>query len=191
MSEKIVTVPHPVLRQTAAPIETLTPETLKWLHALSSTLRDTVDPPGVGLAAPQINQPWRAFTTQLDHDQNTRTPIRLFVNPVIVDASDKQVLGTNPREPDLEGCLSIPLLYGPVLRAEWVTVEWQTLDWQDELAEHHTETFFDFAARVIQHEMDHLNGVLFTDHVREQSQPLYKSIKDSLVEVSIDEAKDF
>lgn len=188
---QIISVPHPVLRKTAQAVENVTPEVLTWLRELSATLRDTVDPPGVGLAAPQIAQPWRAFTTQLDQDAHTKTPIRLLVNPKIVDQSDKLILGSSARQPDLEGCLSIPLLYGPVLRAEWVTMEWQTLDWQDQLTEHHTETFFDFSARVMQHELDHLNGVLFTDHIQQQSQPLYRSENDKLVEVSYDVAKDF
>jgi peptide deformylase len=186
----IVIAPHPALRRVARPVEEITPEVQKALSGLLGSLRESIDPPGVGLAAPQIDQDWRIFATQLDQDQHSRTPIRLFVNPVIVDKSDKLVLGINSKQPDLEGCLSIPELYAPVLRSEWVTLQWRTPDWQDQLAGEHTETFFDFSARVIQHELDHLNGVLFTDHVREQRQPLFRSVKDSLVEVSIDEAKD-
>lgn len=188
---KITLVPHPVLRTKAAPIDAVSPQVLTWLKDLTSTLRNTIDPPGVGLAAPQISQPWRAFVTQLDQDAPTKNPIRLFINPKIIDQADKLILGASAREPDLEGCLSIPLLYGPLLRSEWVTVEWQTLDWQDQLAEHHTETFFDFSARVIQHELDHLNGVLFTDHIQQQQQPLYRAENDKLIEVTYDLVKEF
>lgn len=172
-------------------MEEINPEVQETLSALLAELRAAVDPPGVGLAAPQIDSLWRIFATQLDQDQHSRNPIRLMVNPVIIDKSDKKVLGTNPRHPDLEGCLSIPELYAPVLRSEWVTVRWQAPDWQDQLAGEHTETFFDFSARVIEHELDHLDGILFTDHVREQGQPLFRSVKDSLEEVSIEITKDF
>lgn len=187
----LILVPNPILRTPAAKISEITPEVQQWLTTLSNNLRDSVDPPGVGLAAPQIGLSWRAFATQLDQDASSRTPIRLFLNPVIKDRSEKLVLGSNPRRPDLEGCLSIPELYAPVLRSEWVTVQWQTLDWNNLAISEHTETFFDFAARVIQHEIDHLDGVLFTDHVLEQNQPLYRAVKDDLVEVSYDVVKDF
>jgi peptide deformylase len=115
---------------------------------------------------------------------------RVFINPKIIDRSDKLVTGINSRSPDLEGCLSIPHLYGPVLRHEWTTFTFQTLDRDNQLTDWHTETFYDFAARVMQHELDHLDGILFTDHILEQGQPLYQQIGEELVEVEPQLGKD-
>ncbi len=186
----LLIAPHPTLRTKAAEVTELTEEIQQTIETLQKTLRESVDPPGVGLAAPQVNARWRIFATQLDQDAHARNPIRILVNPVVLDRADKLILGSNPRRPDLEGCLSIPDLYAPVLRHEWITVQWTTLNWQNELAEEHTETFFDFSARVLQHELDHLDGILFTDHVREQNQPLYQVSGEELEEVSIEIAKD-
>lgn len=180
----IVRAPHKALRTVAKPIETVDTKLRQHLESLQYTLQRTTNPPGVGLAAPQIDQPYRAFTTQLIHPHTDQYRIRLFINPRITDQADRQVLGTNPRDPDLEGCLSIPYLYGPVARPEWVTLTWQELTDSEKLSDWHTETFFDFPGRVIQHELDHLNGILFTDHILKQNQPLYREEKGDLTLVS-------
>lgn len=176
----IVRAPHKALRTVAQPIVTIDTKLRQHLESLEHTLQRTTNPPGVGLAAPQIDAPHRAFATQLIHAHTDQYRIRLFINPRVTDLADKQVVGTNPREPDLEGCLSIPFLYGPVKRAEWVTLTWQEMTDSQELSDWHTETFFDFPARVMQHELDHLNGILFTDHILNQNQPLYREAKGDL-----------
>jgi peptide deformylase len=180
---KIVIAPHPALRQAARPVEQVDPKITNLVKTLVATLSATDNPPGVGLAAPQIASGWRIFATQLESSQSEDPIRRAFVNPRISDRSDKQVLGVNPRDPDLEGCLSIPTLYGPVWRAEWVTLEYQLIQESGELSPWHSETFFDFPARVVQHELDHLDGILFTDHILEQGQPLYQEEKHKLVEI--------
>ncbi|MCD8484847.1 peptide deformylase [Candidatus Woesebacteria bacterium] len=173
-SADIVRAPHKALRTVSDPITAIDAKVKQYLETLQYTLQHTNNPPGVGLAAPQIDKPYRAFTTQLENPHTDRLQIRLYLNPRITDVADKQVVGTNPRNPDLEGCLSIPFLYGPVKRPEWVTLTWQEMTTDGQLTDWHTETFFDFPARVIQHELDHLNGVLFTDYILEQGQPLYR-----------------
>ena len=80
--------------------------------------------------------------------------------------------GPDKKEPTLEGCLSIPGLYGPIPRWEDIKLEFQEVI-EDELRTR-TETFTDFAARVVQHEEDHLNGVLFVDYTEKFDLPLYK-----------------
>ncbi len=171
---EIVRAPHAALRSVADPITTVDTKVQQYLDSLQYTLQRTSNPPGVGLAAPQINRSYRAFTTQLENPNTDRLELRLYLNPKITDQADKEVVGTNPRQPDLEGCLSIPFLYGPIRRPEWVTLTWQELTPEGMLSDWHTETFFDFHGRVIQHELDHLNGVLFTDYILEQDQPLYR-----------------
>jgi len=178
----IVRAPHAALRTIAQPVRTIDTKLRGHLEALQHTLQRTSNPPGVGLAAPQIDESYQAFATQLVHPHTDELRMRLFLNPKITDQADKQVAGVNSREPDLEGCLSIPFLYGPVLRPEWVTMTWQELTPDAELSEWHTETFFDFPARVMLHEYDHLHGVLFTDYILEQNQPLYRELPDGELE---------
>lgn len=180
---KIVIAPHAALRQVARPVEQIDAKIANLVKTLLATLAATDNPPGVGLAAPQIATGWRIFATQLESSQSDDPLLRAFLNPRLSDRSDKQVLGVNPRDPDLEGCLSIPTLYGPVRRSEWVTLEYQLIDESGGLSPWHSETFFDFSARVVQHELDHLNGILFTDHILEQGQPLYQEEKHQLVEI--------
>lgn len=185
---KIVIAPHPALRQVARPVEQVDAKITNLVKTLTATLAATDNPPGVGLAAVQIASNWRIFATQLESARSEEPTRRAFINPRISDRSAKLTLGINPREPDLEGCLSIPHLYGPVWRSEWVTLEYQLLE-GDGLSPWHSETFFDFPARVVQHELDHLDGILFTDHVLRQGDALYQEEKHKLVEIDPQVAK--
>ncbi len=178
--KKIIIAPHATLRKVADPITSIDKKVLEHIQALEDTLRAARNPRGVGLAAPQIDTSRRIFATWLETSQSDDPIMRIFLNPRIIDRADREVVGTNPRDPDLEGCLSIPHLYGPVLRPEWVTFEFQTVNPDNTLSDIHTETFFDFSGRVMQHELDHLDGVLFTDHLLKQQQPVYQLINDKL-----------
>lgn len=189
--QKIIIAPHEVLRKTAKPIERMDTKIAELIQHLADTLRATTNPQGVGLAAPQIKHSWRAFVTQLEDERFETPPIKAFINPKIIDQADRKIVGSSPRNPDLEGCLSLPWLYGPVLRPEWITLTWQELTPTKELSEWHTATFFDFTGRVIQHELDHLNGVLFVDHILEQGQPLYRSEKDDLIAIEPELARGY
>jgi len=109
---------------------------------------------GVGLAAPQIAVPWRVFAYYVPADYGEEVPPRVLVNPVIVP------LGETTEE-DWEGCLSVPGLRGLVPRfvriaVEAYSVEGEPVRYQ---AEH-------FHARVVQHELDHLDGIVFLDRMR-------------------------
>lgn len=184
----IIVVPHPTLRQTAAEVLVVTPE----LKTLSQNLLETLDkkrkPAGVGLAAPQVNQLWRMFATKVSSSgrESTRSPrLQLFINPRIVAHSPDLTLGPNKKDPVLEGCLSMPGLYGPVPRWSWVEVEFEDFAADDSLKLQSQELRFeDFAARVVQHENDHLNGVLFTDYANDYDLPVYQeNKKGELVEI--------
>lgn len=190
-SAKIVVAPHPSLRRQAQVVERPDKKLAEFLKTLAFTLEKTNNPPGVGLAAPQIDTNWRIFATNLESSRSDQPLLRSFINPIITDRSDRRVLGINPKDPDLEGCLSIPFIYGPVWRSEWVTLRYQTLEDDGGLSAWHSETFFDFSARVVQHELDHLDGILFTDHVLEQSQPLFQEEKNKLIEIDPQIAKGF
>lgn len=108
---------------------------------------------GVGLAAPQIGKSIRIFiidTTQV-HDEEGQGVKKAFINPVILEREGEEWTYE-------EGCLSIPEIRGDVDRPPKVTISYF-----DETFSKHTETYDDIEARVIQHEFDHLEGILFTE----------------------------
>lgn len=180
---KIITIPHPTLRKTAHLVTEVDESLVKFVQNLESTLDKSKKPRGVGLAAPQVDKLLRVFSTNLP--ELDEIPLRHFINPVIKKACQrKKVLGIDPQDPDLEGCLSMPGLYGPVPRHRWIELEFQTLE--DEQLVSHQERFDDFYARVIQHELDHLDGILFTDYALEYDLPVYRQSDDGKKLVEID-----
>lgn len=182
---KIVTVPNLVLRKKAKKIERVDKKLLKFLTDLQKILANKQDPPGVGLAAPQVGKSWQIFATQLVDDPIKRSyqPLEIFINPKITAHSQEKALGKNKDDVDLEGCLSIPYLYGPVPRWSWLDLKYETVENGQLVA--HQRHFENFNARIIQHERDHLDGVLFTDYILQYKLPLYRgSGRDKLTEVA-------
>lgn len=148
---------------------------------MKATLRTTIKPKGVGLAAPQVGLPYRMFITR----PTEKSEIRVFINPEIILCSEDLTEGVPERENKLEGCLSIPNLWGQVKRAATLT-----LKYTDEKGVTHEEKFSGFMATIIQHETDHVNGILFAQRVLEQKGKFYKTVvnkdkKEVLEEVSI------
>ena len=119
---KIITIPHKTLRETAKPVVKVDKKLLKFVNDLTATLNKTKNPKGVGLAATQVNSLQRIFATNLDNE------LRSYINPAIIGHSKNIVLGPPKKEPYLEGCLSIPAIYGPVPRYEWVELEYYNID---------------------------------------------------------------
>ena len=170
---KIITVPHPTLRTIATPVSQVDKKLVQFVGELEQTLANKTNPRGVGLAAPQVDTKWRIFATQLPiSPQSEESKVRSFINPLIIDHSENHTFGPDKKEPILEGCLSIPGIYGPVPRWEWIDLEFQYIS-GDELKTT-KERFSDFPARVAQHELDHLNGILFVDYMMQYSLPLYQ-----------------
>jgi len=189
---KIITVPHLTLRQQAVPIETIDKKILSFLDQLGDTLLKKDNPKGVGLAAPQVDQLLRVFATYLPATgkrEDANPVLRLFINPVITDVSEELTFGPNPEEPILEGCLSIPSIYGPVPRHEWIELEFQEL--QGVELQPRKERFSAFAARVVQHEYDHLEGRLFIDYIAQLDLPLYKELGKKMEEMDSQMIKAF
>ena len=175
----IITVPHKTLRQKAKPIVKFDKRTQKIIARLEKTLFDTKKSStvGVGLAAPQIDQSLSVFCTMLP-DRFDQTHLRTFINPVMVDHSTELIMGETPRQkkPREEGCLSIPGLWGPVPRWTWVKYQFQA--WANGELINQEEVFKNFSARVMQHEFDHLHGILFTDYSLQLDLPVFKMTKD-------------
>jgi peptide deformylase len=148
----VLTLPDPRLRVRSDPLTQFSQETVDMLNTLEQAMR--AGPGGVGIAAPQIAWPVRAVIVDC---RTARRPCRhhgllCLINPEI-ELGGEQVLGR-------EGCLSVPDWVGMVPRATEVSVRYQDVagQWQ------RLETS-GFEARVIQHEVDHLNGILFIDRV--------------------------
>ncbi len=154
---KIVTIEdnNPILRQKAKRVRAVTPAIRELMDDMVETMRAA---PGVGLAAPQINVPLRVIVVEVPKDfddPEAGTELYTVANPVIIHESAKWEEGE-------EGCLSIPNLQGYVERAQAVTVK--GLDRSGRKIRIKAEGFL---ARVFQHEIDHLNGILFIDHIKD------------------------
>ncbi|MCO6390216.1 peptide deformylase [Aliihoeflea aestuarii] len=145
----LIILPDPVLRDVSKPLERVDDATRKLADDMLETMYDA---PGIGLAAIQIGEPLRMLVIDLAKEGDEKTP-HVFINPQIV-ASGENVSVYE------EGCLSIPDYYAEVERPETVTVTY--LDRDGKARE---MTADGLMATCLQHEIDHLNGVLFIDHI--------------------------
>jgi peptide deformylase len=170
---KIVHAPHIILTKKVELVKKINKKIQELVYAMEETLIEQLDPQGVGLAAPQVNVNLAIFIIK----PTPKSETKVFINPRIIEL----VKLVNPISIDsenikLEGCLSIPRIWGPVTRNTKVLLEYQDLS-----GEKHTEWFSGFKSVIIQHEMDHLQGVLFTQRVLEQKGKLYQE-KDGELE---------
>ncbi len=176
---QIITIPHQTLRLQAKEVKKVDRKLVKFVRNLENTLADSRHPRGVGLAAPQVDRSWRIFATQLPDEKEQLHPelIRHYINPIVTKQSKKLILGETvaSKEAREEGCLSMPGLYGPVPRAEWIELLWYEL--KNENLVKREARFENFAARVILHETDHLDGILFTDYSLKYDLPVYRENK--------------
>src|SRR6476619_443026 len=150
----IVEVPDPRLRQISAPVEKVTAETRTLIKDMFETMYAA---PGIGLAAIQVGVPLRVLVMDLhEPEEEGGEPVhdpRVFINPEILSRSDEEV-------PYLEGCLSVPDQYAEVERPDHIRARWL-----DEKGKQHEEQLDGLLAVCLQHEMDHLEGILFIDHL--------------------------
>ena len=165
----IVAFGNPILKKEAEEIEEGTN-----IDALIKDMYATMDhASGVGLAAPQINQGIRLFvidsSLMLDEEDAEKGIRRAFINPIILDEYGDAYSFE-------EGCLSIPEVRAEIIRPEKLTIEYYDENWN--LKE---EEFSGMTARVIQHEYDHLEGILFVDYLKGLKKRLVQS---KLIDVS-------
>ncbi len=144
---------------------------------MGEILKKTTDPKGVGLAATQVGLDKRIFILLSEEK------VQVFVNPEIVSASKKMLSSVYKKKKDrwLEGCLSIPRLWGFVDRHFAITLRYQ-LPGSLETVQ---KDFSDVEAAYIQHEIDHLNGILFTDRIRQQKGQILRETEDGLTPISL------
>jgi peptide deformylase len=164
--KSIVHTPNQVLTSVTKNVIKIDRKTLNIIKDMKDALELADHPKGVGLAASQIGIPLRIFLIKPQEKDPTRT----FINPVFIKKSKTTLTGIPGKDHKLEGCLSIPKVWGIVKRHKSVTVSYL-----NERGEKCIETFTGFQAIIIQHEMDHLDGILFSRRVIEQQGQLYKS----------------
>ncbi|MBR0557166.1 peptide deformylase [Ciceribacter sp. L1K23] len=145
----IIILPDPILRQVSAPIERVDTDLQKLADDMLETMYDA---PGIGLAAIQIGIPRRMLVIDVSREGDPREPL-VFINPEIIASSDERSVYE-------EGCLSIPDYYAEVERPAKVTVKSLDRDGKEIVTEADG-----LLATCLQHEIDHLNGVLFIDHI--------------------------
>jgi len=145
----LIILPDPLLRQASKPIEQIDTE----IQRLADDMLETMyDAPGIGLAAIQIGVPRRMLVIDVAREGEEKKPL-VFINPEIVASSDERSVYE-------EGCLSIPDYYAEVERPARVTVKHLDRDGKELVTEAEG-----LLATCVQHEIDHLNGVLFIDHI--------------------------
>lgn len=154
---RIYETPDPVLRQISSPVDTFDDELRELVVDMFETMYAA---PGIGLAAVQVGEPIRLLVIDLQEPQDPEDPEspvvkdpRVFINPEVLWHSDSEV-------PYTEGCLSVPEQYAEVMRPDRIRARWQ-----DERGKVYEEEIDGLLAVCLQHEMDHLNGVLFIDHL--------------------------
>ncbi|WP_019242362.1 MULTISPECIES: peptide deformylase [Bacillus] len=142
---EIVTYPNKILEEKCEDVKVFDQDLAKLLDDMYETM---IAADGVGLAAPQINVNKRIAIVEIDEEEGTLE----MINPVVIEKKGSDI--------DIEGCLSFPGIYGEVERPDFVVIQAQ-----DRNGNHYELEAEEFYARAIQHEIDHLNGVLFTSKV--------------------------
>jgi len=187
---KIVKYPHKALRKKAKPVKQITAVIKQFSQDLLSTLNpETGESLGVGLAANQVNKPLRIFALKMparnaSSKANAGGPdekFEIIINPHILKSSKKMFSSLPQNQQFLEGCLSLPDYYGFVDRPVKIKVTYQTingLNKQATLTLPHSIYF--------QHELDHLNGIFFIDHIKTNQEPIYRADKkDKLTQTEL------
>ena len=163
---KIARMGHPILRARANDVPDPTaPEVARLVDAMIETMDDA---DGTGLAAPQVHMPWRIVVYKVEADRMADeeeegigeggVPLTVLINPVVTPVGEETNIG-------FEACLSVPGMAGAVRRFNRVRVTYQTLEGKEINLEAD-----DFHARVIQHECDHLDGILYPSRIEDMSQ---------------------
>lgn len=156
--KKIYQYPEPVLRAETTEITTFDDNLKNLIEDMAETMYDA---PGIGLAAPQIGESVKLIVVDTSKDSEEEREYLAMVNPKIVEHEGNQI--------DEEGCLSVPELTAKVKRFKKITVTYQDLEGNTQRL-----TTEDRFAVVLQHEIDHINGILFIDHLSPLKRNLYK-----------------
>ena len=174
---QIVQAPDPVLAAVAKHVTDINQDILDFIEDMKYTLTHTTDPEGIGLASPQVGKSLQIFIIK----ESKEAPFSIFINPKVTLVGKPKEEEMPKKHPRLEGCLSLKDIWGTVRRAPKVKISFT-----DEKGKQHTKTYTGFFATIIQHEYDHLQGILFPRRVLEQQGKLYKSHKNEKGEEEFD-----
>jgi peptide deformylase len=179
MIQKIITVPNPLLRQKSKEVAKADKKIQKVIADLLETVKSASEPEGLGLSAIQIGQPVRIFVAK------TKKNFEVFINPKIIEASKENLSEVLKKEKlFFEGCLSIPQIYGFVDRPYEIKLEWL-----DEKGQKKVRNFKNRFSVCLQHEFDHLEGILFIDRLLKQKGKLYELKRDKKDKEVFEEVK--
>jgi peptide deformylase len=177
----IITLPNPHLRERSKKIGLITPEIRELADNMIAATLDWEDSRehelGVALAGVQIDELLRIVVVRNDFDNKDDKSFQVFVNPEITKYEGKLI-------EDLEGCLSVPDIYGRVPRYEKIRLRATTLEGTPIRL-----SLEGFLARILQHEIDHTNGLVFIDHIKENKNSFFRLNEDGELE-SLDYEKD-
>jgi len=177
---KILIAPNKVLNSNAEIVKRIDKKIKRLVDEMIVCLKNQKDPQGVGLAAPQVGYNLQLFIIKPYEDKKPE----VFINPKIL-TSDKTGYKTSKtqkskqaRKRKLEGCLSIPKIWAPIKRAQTILIEYADINGNIVKNE-----YSGFESIIIQHEIDHLNGVMFTQRALEQKVQLYEETGDKLEKI--------
>lgn len=163
--EDIITLPNPHLREKSVKVHVITPDTLKLIRDMTDAALDwEASRPheiSAALAAVQINKLERVVIIRSDFEDKENDDFTALINPEIVKGEGEKIA-------DYEGCLSVSKIYGKVPR--WSRVRVKALDIEGNEVRLKADGFL---ARVLQHEIDHTNGICFIDHIRDQEDAFF------------------
>lgn len=177
---QIVQAPNDTLTSVAKKVSKIDASIKHLVADMTKTLEEARDPEGVGLAAPQVGKSLQIFVVK----ETPKSPVLAFINPHIDEyIGEKSKTKKKPKEDEkLEGCLSLCDVWGVVLRPDGVKLSYTDLS-----GTRQTQIFTGFLATIVQHETDHLHGILFPKRVLEQKGTLYKSKKNEDGEMIFEE----
>lgn len=168
--ENIITLPNPHLRQKSQRVGIITPQILQIIADMQAATIDWDESRehevGVALAAVQIDQLYKIIIVRHDYDNKEDHQFTTFINPTVVKLEGDII-------EDYEGCLSVPNIYGKVPRHNKIKIK--ALDLNGNEFRTNAEGFL---ARIFQHEIDHVNGTLFIDHIKDDPDAFYE-LKDN------------
>ena len=179
--DDIISLPNPHLRTKSKRVGIITPEIVQLVKDMEDATVNWDESRdhevGVALAAVQIDRLYKVVVVRNNHDDKNDRTFTAFINPEITKLEGKIV-------EDFEGCLSVPNIYGKVPRSEKVKVKALGLDGLE-----FRVTADGFLARVFQHEIDHVNGIVFVDRIKDSPQAFFKLKDDGSME-ALDYSKD-
>jgi len=173
MKLRLIYTPDVILNSKTRKVTAFNSKLRTIIEEMKEILLNCKDPEGVGLAAPQVGLALQIFIMKSDSHE----PIRTFINPIILKKTKTVREAKIAKKDILEGCLSVKNVWSAVNRYKSVTIRYQDVDGTVLTYEGRG-----FESHIIQHEIDHLQGILFTQRALEQQKTLYRIIKKGKLE---------